>query len=77
MSDITGDPVVVGDVTYVGKASGRTVALATATGEVLWNAVEGALGPVLPAGPFDNTEVDRLLRGAFTPAAVVATTSLG
>jgi len=50
VSDITGDPVVVGDVTYVGKASGRTVALSTATGEVLWNAVEGALGPVLPAG---------------------------
>lgn len=48
--DITGDPVVAGGVTYAGNASGKTYALKTATGEVLWIADEGALGPVLPVG---------------------------
>ncbi len=48
--DITGDPVVTGDVTYVGNASGKTYALETASGEAIWVANEGALGPVLPVG---------------------------
>jgi outer membrane protein assembly factor BamB len=48
--DVTGDPVVMGDVTYAGNASGKTYALSTASGEVLWQADEGALGPVLPVG---------------------------
>lgn len=50
VSDITGDPVVAGAVTYVGNQSGRTVALDTQTGARLWTAREGAYGPPLPAG---------------------------
>ncbi|HMO72736.1 MAG TPA: PQQ-like beta-propeller repeat protein, partial [Paracoccaceae bacterium] len=48
LTEITSDPVVAGNVTYVGNASGRTVALDTATGGRLWSAREGAYGPVLP-----------------------------
>jgi outer membrane protein assembly factor BamB len=50
IGDITGSPVVVGKTVYVGNHSGRTVALATALGERLWTADEGALGPVWPVG---------------------------
>jgi outer membrane protein assembly factor BamB len=50
VSDITGDPVVVGNVTYVGTQSGRTVAIKTASGERIWTATEGAYGPVWVAG---------------------------
>ncbi|MDZ4135411.1 MAG: PQQ-binding-like beta-propeller repeat protein, partial [Paracoccaceae bacterium] len=48
--DITGDPVVAGDVTYIGNQSGRTVAISTASGDLIWTAREGAYGPVLPVG---------------------------
>ncbi|MDT8856240.1 PQQ-binding-like beta-propeller repeat protein [Paracoccaceae bacterium Fryx2] len=47
---VTADPVVAGAVTYVGTPSGRTAALSTATGEKLWTATEGALGPVAAVG---------------------------
>lgn len=50
VGDITGDPVVAGDVTYIGSAAGRTNAVSTASGELIWSAMEGALGPVLPVG---------------------------
>ncbi|QYK39792.1 MAG: PQQ-binding-like beta-propeller repeat protein [Paracoccaceae bacterium] len=50
LSEITGDPVVAGDVTYVGNQSGRTVAIDTGTGIRRWTAKEGAYGPVLPIG---------------------------
>lgn len=50
VSDITGDPVVVGPVTYVGTNAGRTAAISTSLGERIWTANEGALGPVLPVG---------------------------
>jgi outer membrane protein assembly factor BamB len=50
VADITGDPVVVGDTTFVGNSSGQTLALSTGTGEVIWSAPDGALGPVLPVG---------------------------
>lgn len=50
IGDITGDPVIVGSTAYVGTQAGRTLALDTASGEVIWTAREGALGPVVPAG---------------------------
>ena len=50
VSEITGDPVVSGAVTYVGNQSGRTVAVETETGKRLWTAKDGAYGPVLPVG---------------------------
>lgn len=48
ISDVTADPVVVGDVVYVGNQSGRVVALDLASGSRLWTAAEGALSPVWP-----------------------------
>jgi outer membrane protein assembly factor BamB len=50
LSDVTGDPVVVGNTVYAGNPSGRTVALNAATGETRWTAREGAVGPVVVAG---------------------------
>jgi outer membrane protein assembly factor BamB len=50
ISDITGDPVVDGDVLYVGNQSGRVAALRAANGERLWTAREGAYSPVWPEG---------------------------
>lgn len=48
--DITGDPVVAGRVIYAGTSAGRTVAIDPETGAQLWEAGEGASGPVLPIG---------------------------
>lgn len=50
VSDITGDPVVDGDVLYVGNQSGRVAALNAANGERIWTAREGAYSPVWPEG---------------------------
>lgn len=50
LTDITGDPVVVGDTVYVGTAAGRTAALSAASGERIWTANEGAMNPPLVVG---------------------------
>ncbi|MCT4608046.1 MAG: PQQ-like beta-propeller repeat protein [Pelagimonas sp.] len=50
ITDLTGDPVVVGETIYAGSHSGRTVALKLGNGERIWTAQFGALGPVWPAG---------------------------
>ena len=50
VSDITGDPVIVGDTVYVGTHSGRTVALKAGNGERIWTADDGAMGPVWVVG---------------------------
>lgn len=50
VADITGDPVVVGDVAYVGSHTGRMVALNVNNGNRIWTAPEGPLNPVWPAG---------------------------
>lgn len=50
ISDVTGAPVIVGSRLYAGNHSGRTVAFDAASGERIWTAREGALGPVWPAG---------------------------
>ena len=49
-TDITSDPVVVGDVVYAGSASGRLAALSARSGERIWTATEGAMSPVWPVG---------------------------
>ncbi|PZQ99795.1 MAG: quinoprotein [Cereibacter sphaeroides] len=49
-SDITADPVVAGNVTFVGNSAGRTVALDTASGEQIWAATEGAVDSVAVGG---------------------------
>lgn len=50
ISDIAGDPVIDGNRVYVGNVSGRVVALEIASGDRIWTATEGAVGPVWPAG---------------------------
>ncbi|MCG3266454.1 PQQ-like beta-propeller repeat protein [Yoonia sp. I 8.24] len=50
VTDIAGDPVVVGDRVYVGNFGGRIVALDLSDGSRIWTAAEGALSPVWPVG---------------------------
>lgn len=50
ITDVTGDPIVVGSTAYVGNPSGRTVAFDLNSGERIWTADEGAMGPVAVAG---------------------------
>jgi outer membrane protein assembly factor BamB len=49
-SDVTGDAVVAGKTIFAGSGSGRTVAMSASSGERIWSAGEGALGPVAVAG---------------------------
>ncbi len=62
--DLTGDPVVSGGTVYVGSAAGRTAAFRLDTGEMLWEAREGAMGPVWPVGNavFQVADDGRLIR---------------
>ncbi|PRY90200.1 PQQ-binding-like beta-propeller repeat protein [Donghicola tyrosinivorans] len=46
ISAITGDPVVDGNKVYISNQSGSLVALELDTGNRVWSAPEGALGPV-------------------------------
>ena len=48
--DVTGDAVIAGKTLYAGSGSGRTVAISASSGERIWSAGEGALGPVAVAG---------------------------
>ncbi len=50
ISDIAGDPVLVGDRAYVGNFSGRLVALNSFDGDRIWTASEGAISPVWATG---------------------------
>ena len=49
-ADITGDAVIDGKTLYAGTGAGRTVAMSASSGERVWSAGEGALGPVALAG---------------------------
>lgn len=49
LSDVTGDPVIVGSTVYAGNQSGRVVALDADSGDRIWTATEGAASPVWPA----------------------------
>jgi outer membrane protein assembly factor BamB len=48
--DVTGDGVIAGKTLFAGSGSGRTVAMSASSGERIWSAGEGALGPVAVAG---------------------------
>ena len=50
ISAITTDPVVVGQIVYAGTQAGRIAAINLVTGERIWTAREGAVGPIWPAG---------------------------
>lgn len=71
--DVTGDAVIAGKTLYAGSGSGRTVAMSPSSGEKLWSAGEGALGPVAVAGGsiFLVNDEARLVRlDAETGAAI-------
>ena len=48
--DVTGDPVFADGRVYVANATGRVVAFDPDTGDRIWTARDGAVGPVWPAG---------------------------
>ncbi|SOB99494.1 PQQ-like beta-propeller repeat protein [Rhodobacter maris] len=50
VSDLTGDPVVIGDTVYAGSSAGRLGAFDAVTGVARWTATEGAVSPVQVAG---------------------------
>jgi len=64
VSDVTSAPVISGQTVFVGNQSGRIVALALGSGQRLWTARDGAVGPVWPAGGsiFAVTDVNELVR---------------
>ncbi len=64
VSDVTSAPVISGQSVYVGNQSGRIAALALGSGERLWTARDGAIGPVWPAGDsvFAITDLNELVR---------------
>lgn len=73
VSDISGDPVIVGNTAYAANFSGRLVALNIASGERLWTANEGAVSPVWAVGGdvFLVNDLNELVRlDAATGAAI-------
>lgn len=50
ISDVTGDPVIVGRELFAANQGGRVVALDARTGTRLWTAKQGAYSPVWPSG---------------------------
>ncbi len=48
--DLTGEPVIAGNVVLAGSSSGRISAFDSATGAQLWSDKDGANSPVLVAG---------------------------
>ncbi|MGG7644085.1 PQQ-binding-like beta-propeller repeat protein [Rhodovulum sp. YNF3179] len=65
ISDVTGDPVLQGNTLYAGNYSGQTAAHDATSGDRLWSAPDGAVGPVWPAGGSlflvsDDSELVRL-----------------
>ena len=64
VSDLTGDPVVVGQTVFAGNHAGRSAAFDLATGEQLWSAEGGAMSPVTVMGGsvFLVSDENRLMR---------------
>lgn len=64
IGDITGGPVISGNRVFVGNHSGRVVGFNLGSGERLWTARMGALGPVWPAGDsiFLVSDMNQLVR---------------
>lgn len=76
IGDITGDPVIDGDVVYVANQSGRLVSIDRRTGQRNWTVNDGTINPVVPAGGslFVISDKAELLRlDAATGARIWAT----
>ncbi len=73
LTDITGDPVLIGGTIYAGTAAGRTAAIDAGTGERHWTAVEGALSAPLVVGGsvFVVNDEARLVRMDAATGAVI------
>lgn len=73
IGDLTGSPVVKGNRVYAGNHSGRTVAFDVNSGERIWTATHGALGPVWPAGDsvFMVNDRNKLLRVSDADGSVI------
>ncbi|SPF80885.1 PQQ-like beta-propeller repeat protein [Pseudoprimorskyibacter insulae] len=78
VDDITGDPVVVGDVVYAGNFAGRSAAFDAANGERIWTANHGAAGPAWPAGDsiYMVTDLNELVRMDAKTGATLWSTDL-
>lgn len=48
--DVSGDPVIDGDVVFASNQAGRTIRLDSRTGERVWTIAEGSYGPAWPVG---------------------------
>lgn len=64
ITDLSGDPVVDGNIVYVGNFSGRLVAMNVDSGARIWTANDGAISPVWPAGDsvFVINDLNELVR---------------
>ena len=64
VDDVSGDPLIAGDTVFAGNHSGRVVALNVSSGERLWTARHGALGPLWPGGDsvYFVSDRNRLIR---------------
>jgi outer membrane protein assembly factor BamB len=72
-ADVTGDAVIAGKTLFAGTGNGRTVAMSASSGERIWSAGEGALGPVAVAGGslFLVNDEARLVRLDATTGEVI------
>ncbi len=50
VSDISADPVIVGNTVFVGTPSGRAAALDASDGKAIWTIEQGATGPMIVEG---------------------------
>jgi len=73
ISEVAGDPVIVGDTVYAGNVSGRLMAISLTGGDTLWTSEDGAANPVWPAGGalFLVNDLAQLLRVDAATGAVV------
>ena len=78
LDDITGTVVVDGARLYAGNATGRIVALDAVSGERIWTAREGAVGPVWPSAGsvFAVTDAGAAIRLDAETGATVWSTQL-
>jgi outer membrane protein assembly factor BamB len=78
ISDVTAAPVVSGDRVYVGNQSGRIAAMETVSGDRLWTARDGAIGPVWPVGGslFAVSDLNDLIRLDATDGAKIWSVAL-
>jgi outer membrane protein assembly factor BamB len=78
IADITGGPVIDGDVVYAANYTGRLAALDRRSGERLWTLGEGAVGLAVPAGNsvFLLADTGEVMRVAAADGRVLWRTAL-